>query len=177
MRSFVLITLFLMGCTDGWWNEDDTDTDTDTDTDIVDDGCPGDLKKASFAQVYFGQFLLDSVSLSVTFNPSAQINGQPAACISDTQVQLLAVLGDEPFAWITFEPEAAGTYTVGGTGVFTVVDIVGTNNPTLFANSDFASGSWTIFESSGNQTGQVNNAYAVNNLHNIVFNMNYELQP
>ena len=36
MSSFVLITLFLMGSTDGWWNEDDTDTDTDTDTDM---GC------------------------------------------------------------------------------------------------------------------------------------------
>ena len=177
MRSILLSTVLLMGCTDGWWNEDDTDTDTDTDRVIVDDGCPTGLQKAEFAQVFFGQFLLDSVGISVTFNPTAEHNGQPAACISDSQVQLLTFLGEDPFAWITFEPRPAGGYEVGGTGVFTVVDIIGTNNPTLFANSDFVSGSWTIFESTGTQTGQVNNAYAVNNLHNIIFNMNYELQP
>ena len=177
MRSIILSTFLLGGCTDGWWNEDDRDTDTDTDIEIVDDGCPNGLQQADFTQVYFGQFLLDGIALSVTFNPNAKLNGQPAACISDEQVQLLTYLGAEPFAWITFEPKPAGNYNVGGTGVFTVIDIIGTNNPTLFANSDFVSGSWTIFESNGTQTGQVNNAYAVNNLHNIIFNLNYELQP
>jgi len=173
MRTLSLIAFLLTGCPNGLPNTDDTDTDTD----IVTDGCPSGLSKPSQAQVFFGLFQMDGIGTSVYFDADLKHNGQPTACISDNSVQMLIHMGDDPFAWISFTPESPGTYSVGGTGVFTVFDVIGGTDSTLFANSDFSGGTWSIFDSTDAQSGQVVNAYAVNNEHSISFSMDYDFKP
>lgn len=173
MRTMLLTPLLLVGCLDGDPKKvDDIDTDPP-----AEDGCPTGLRKASYGQAIFGQFVLDGLGLTMGFDNNLSHEGQPSACISETEVQFLANMGNEPFAWFTFEPKAVGSHNVGGTGVFVVVDVIGSSDPTLFANSDFTTGTWTIYENDGTQTGEITNGYATNNEHAIGFNLSYEFRP
>ena len=99
------------------------------------------------------------------------------ACVGPTAVQFLSYLNDEPFAWFYIEPERTGSFNVGGTGVVTVIDVIGGNTPTLFANSDFTGGTFTVYDVGNRHTGQITNGSAVNNLHNIALSISYEFQP
>ena len=175
MRTLWLTALLLGGCTDGWWVQ--TETGETGDTPPVDDGCDGALSAPSVGQVSFSQFVLDGVGLTVGFNNSLTHKDKPVACVGEQEVQFLAFLNDEPFAWFYFEPQTTGDFNVGGTGVVTVIDVIGSNSPTLFANSDFTAGSWTVYETGGTQIGQVINAVGINNEHSLAFAMSYEFQP
>ena len=175
MRTLWLSLLFTAGCTDGWWTQDDTQETGDTFP--VDDGCPEDMDPAVVGTVTFSQFIFDGVTLNVGFNNSLRYNGAPVACVGPTAVQFLSYLNDEPFAWFYIEPERTGSFNVGGTGVVTVIDVIGGNTPTLFANSDFTGGTFTVYDVGNRHTGQITNGSAVNNLHNIALSISYEFQP
>ena len=170
MRQILFISLILSGCIGG--RSDDTDTDQ-----RVEDGCAPGLDRPGSGQVLFGQFLFDGVSLSLGFNNTRIEGGRPSACVGKNQVEMLTYMGEQPFAWFTFETKEPGAYDVGGNGIFLEIDVIGANNPTLFNTSDFTTGTWTIYSSGDIENGDITNATGFNNEHSISFNMSYEFKP
>ncbi len=90
--------------------------------DTASDPCPGSFISATSAVVTVIDFRIGGIDAAVAFDPDAQINDQPAACVSSNgrAVELVLVLDGFEAGTMIAEVPGAQTYTLGTSAVGTL---------------------------------------------------------
>jgi hypothetical protein len=178
MVRYTLLTLVLAlsGCTDDFWNTDDTE---ETDFYIPGEGCPTHYLPASSASVQVSNFLLDGAGRTIGFSASATEDGQPAACVrSDTrEAEVLLFYGQIPYMWVGFYTPEVGSFTVGLDSAAVQVEIFGEPDTLQFTNGNWESGTWSVYNNDSVLDGAIVNAYGISDGQSVSFSMNYQLTP